>query len=345
MTKGTRMSRWNILRKLSTFGFVFALGVAFAPRLVATAHAQDDEGEEGDGSNLTEDQKNELRSLACSMQKADESIMPQQGEDPDYDTGAKLYKKFVAKVEQSKLPEKFLQQMKMLGHYNYACCLSRTGVKDEAVKELEKSVQLGFFDWKHIAEDKDLDAVRDGDDFKKVVDDGKKLEVDKVASQVKSGKEAGKLSFETEDADGAKVTLAGYKGKVVVVAFLSAERDETIGGTIHLLNKAQESLKDQGVVVLGLVFGAEKDQLKGFGDKHKAKFPLAVGDPNDSVKAIAATGATLVIVDKAGKVRATAPAIYQAEVVTESVKPLVDEGGAPTPEPKKDDKKDKKEDF
>jgi len=53
--------------------------------------------------------------------------------------------------------------------YDQACLFSRMGRLDEAVKALEKSLELGYCKFAHIAHDDDLDAIRDREDFKSMV--------------------------------------------------------------------------------------------------------------------------------------------------------------------------------
>ena len=46
-------------------------------------------------------------------------------------------------------------------HYNLACSLSMTGHHCEALKALERAIELGYADFAHIEADSDLDPVRD----------------------------------------------------------------------------------------------------------------------------------------------------------------------------------------
>ncbi|MEW6026184.1 MAG: tetratricopeptide repeat protein [Planctomycetota bacterium] len=45
-------------------------------------------------------------------------------------------------------------------HYNLACSYSQLNNLDGALNELEMSVLLGYSDWKHMDNDKDLDNLR-----------------------------------------------------------------------------------------------------------------------------------------------------------------------------------------
>lgn len=58
-----------------------------------------------------------------------------------------------------------------MGHYyDKACLYSRMGRTDEAVKALETALEMGYSKFPHIEHDDDLDAIRDRDDFKTLID-------------------------------------------------------------------------------------------------------------------------------------------------------------------------------
>ena len=53
--------------------------------------------------------------------------------------------------------------------YNLACVLAREGKADEALRALEKAMDLGFRDLKHIEQDENLAALRSREDFSRVL--------------------------------------------------------------------------------------------------------------------------------------------------------------------------------
>lgn len=59
-------------------------------------------------------------------------------------------------------------------YYNLACFYSLDGEKNSAIKNFEEAVKLGFRDFDKIAEDKDLDNIRDEKKFIKIVKKYKK---------------------------------------------------------------------------------------------------------------------------------------------------------------------------
>lgn len=58
-----------------------------------------------------------------------------------------------------------------MGHYyDKACLYSRMGRTDEAVKALETALEMGYSSFPHIEHDDDLDAIRERDDFKALIE-------------------------------------------------------------------------------------------------------------------------------------------------------------------------------
>jgi hypothetical protein len=77
---------------------------------------------------------------------------------------AKEYKKAIEILKA--IEAKF--QPHQLVSYNMACAYSLSGNVKSAVAELRKSIQLGWFDWKHMDTDTDLNNIRNDADYKKL---------------------------------------------------------------------------------------------------------------------------------------------------------------------------------
>ena len=75
-----------------------------------------------------------------------------------------------------------------MGHYyDKACLYSRMGRTDEAVKALEKALEMGYCKVPHIEHDDDMDAIRERDDFKVLIE----------KYQAKLAERVGKMGIET----------------------------------------------------------------------------------------------------------------------------------------------------
>lgn len=57
----------------------------------------------------------------------------------------------------------------MGNYYDKACLYSRMGRYDEAVKALEKALEMGYCKFPHIEHDDDVDGIRERDDFKALI--------------------------------------------------------------------------------------------------------------------------------------------------------------------------------
>src|SRR5208283_1982867 len=67
----------------------------------------------------------------------------------EYEKAAALLRRVVEKTPQD-----------FNAHYNLACALARLGKTDDALAHLEKSIELGFSDAKHVEADDDLASLR-----------------------------------------------------------------------------------------------------------------------------------------------------------------------------------------
>lgn len=55
-------------------------------------------------------------------------------------------------------------------YYNLSCTYALTGKKGEAIDNLRKSIEAGYFNYYHLLEDTDLDTLRNEDEFKQLVE-------------------------------------------------------------------------------------------------------------------------------------------------------------------------------
>ena len=60
-----------------------------------------------------------------------------------------------------------------IAHYNLACSLALMGKKEEAIQALQRSIEQGYDDFKHMKRDPDLAALRDDPRFKALLLSGK----------------------------------------------------------------------------------------------------------------------------------------------------------------------------
>jgi peroxiredoxin len=96
-----------------------------------------------------------------------------------------------------------------------------------------------------------------------------------------SGKAA--PGFTLSDMNGASVSLADYKGKVVLLNFW-ATWCGPCKYEIPTFVKLQDKYRDRGVVFLGLSVDDPLEQLKPFAQKYSINYPLLVGLGHEDVQ-------------------------------------------------------------
>jgi thiol-disulfide isomerase/thioredoxin len=335
------MPRFTLRRLLP----LAALGLGLMLGSPTRVHAQDDD-EEG-GQQMDEKTREEVQKFEQRLNDAVKEL-----EAKDYDNALKHYEKLFARLEKSTLDKKYKDQIEQLARYNYACGLSLTNKKEEAIKAFSRSVELGFWDWKHIDEDTDLDNIRNEDGFKKAIEMGKALEKKKGESSIKdslAGPPPFAFDFTTKTVDGKDLKLADLKGKVVIVDFWGTWCPPCRAEIPHFV-KLYETYKAKGLEIVGLSLEHEPDPAKAaqgvqeFAKKNSIQYPLALVTNDDAaVKMVPNFHAvpTTLFIDKDGKVRTMRVGARSYEELEQIVLALFDAkpAEATTAPPKKDDAK------
>lgn len=337
--------RLSLLKRLLptlVFGLGFGLTLHFAPP--RPAHAQQDEGDEEGPDDET---KRKFTELAKKLDTINQDLEAQH----DYAASGEKYAKFLAKLEKSDLEKRFKDQIEQLAQYNYACCLSQTKKTDEAIKAFARSVELGYWDWKAIEEDKDLDNIRAEAGYKAALEAGKKKEAElkgKAEEQHKAdtSKEAAEAKKKIADAlaakplfdfdldvktlDGKQVKLADLKGKVVIVDFWGTWCPPCRAEIPHFV-ELYSSLKEKGLEIVGLAYEKEdptpEKTVKEFAEKAKITYPLSViNREHPAFSVINKTKAfpTTLFIDKDGAVRVSLVGYTEKEVLEAYVNGLLE---------------------
>jgi cytochrome c biogenesis protein CcmG/thiol:disulfide interchange protein DsbE len=131
--------------------------------------------------------------------------------------------------------------------------------------------------------------------------------------------------FSLETVEGKTVKLSDYKGKVVAINFW-ATWCEDCRKEMPDLQKAYETYKDQGLVILGVNLKENNVTVKGFADFNGLTFPIVMDKDGKvtvdqyMVKPIPTT----YFVDKQGILRAKVESAMSYEKIMNTVKPLLE---------------------
>lgn len=134
--------------------------------------------------------------------------------------------------------------------------------------------------------------------------------------------------FQLETVDGKQVKLSDYKGKVVLLNFW-ASWCEPCRQEMPDVEKAYETYKDQGLVVLGANLRENNVSVQGFADNLGLTFPILMDKDGNvatqlyKVKPIPTT----YFIDKDGYLRQKAEMPMTYSFIEDNLKPLLDETG------------------
>ncbi len=308
--------------------------------LVAPALAQDEDAPDSDDANpmkLSRAEQEAVRKFTQLESYAIEALRQR-----DLDGAERRYKKLLKKLDEDEtLAEPMLRRLKSYAHYNLACTYSRDQQTEDAVSELAKSLDCGFWGWKHMKKDSDLDNIRDDEGYRRAIQHGKELEEKafedeeaRLVAQVTSslaGKPVVKgYTFDVSPTVGEGLALPDLRGKVVVVDVFLPYQDEGDPAEVPALVRLHEQYKKKGVVVLGVTPNGGGDAaqwLEKFVSDHDVKYPLAGVRPgDDALKCYNESyGETrLVFIDKRGKVRGTSKRLRSYETLEQVVQVLLD---------------------
>jgi tetratricopeptide (TPR) repeat protein len=62
-----------------------------------------------------------------------------------------------------------LRPLDSVAHYNLACSFALLRKADQALKALERAIELGYRDFQYMAQDKDLDSIRKDPRFQQII--------------------------------------------------------------------------------------------------------------------------------------------------------------------------------
>lgn len=130
--------------------------------------------------------------------------------------------------------------------------------------------------------------------------------------------------FTLQGLDGKEIDLADYKGKVVMVNFW-ASWCEPCRIEMPEIQKAHETYKDQGLMVIGVNLRENEITVDGFAQTYGLTFPIAL-DPDGKVAVNSYKVKplpTTFFIDREGILRSKAEMPMSYEFIEQTLKPLL----------------------
>jgi peroxiredoxin len=325
------------------------LGLA-ALLVLAPVHAQDKEepapadvGDDANPFNLSNDEQAALKKFNELETQAIRSL-----QERDFETAERRYTRLISKLEKDDVVNDVAKRrMLSYAHYNLACNYSLNKQKTEALAELDKSLEFGFWDWKHFKKDTDLDNIRDEDEYKATIKKWRRFEaqsyvdeearlVAQVTSSLAAKPVVKRYDFTLTSKKGDELQRSELKGSVIVLAVLNIW-ETPAAPEVALLVRLHAEYKRQGVLVIGVVpyAGELPEQADKFIEENEIKFKMCAAHPADPalVAYNKSYGKTrFLFLDKRGKVRGTAEKLKNYDAVEETIKLLL---AAPETAPEK----------
>jgi cytochrome c biogenesis protein CcmG/thiol:disulfide interchange protein DsbE len=217
--------------------------------------------------------------------------------------------------------------------YNEACGYAQAGQHDKAIQSLGEAIDAGFADLAQLDKDTDLDPLRPLAEYKTWRGglDAKMLELAREhAKKLIAAHTPFDFDFSLPDLDGKTVSLADFKGKVLVVDFWGTWCGPCRMEIPHLA-ALHKKYRDAGLEIVGLAYERvppEKvnETVKQFVEQQGVPYASLIGDEatQRQVPDFQALPTTLFI-DRSGKVRVMEVGYRNQQQLEAMITTLLDE--------------------
>ena len=217
--------------------------------------------------------------------------------------------------------------------YNATCAHSLNSDISKSLQAYKLSVEFGYDDFAHTAQDDDLINLRGSDAYKEYEMELASLAADKAKNWAKRELDSGE-SFDFDlnltAVDNQPVRLADHKGKVVIVDFWGTWCPPC-RAEIPSFIRLQESYGKAGFQMIGLNYEgdntkADADKVRNYIESEGINYPCAMGDDitQEQVPNFNAYPTT-VFIDKTGNVRLKLVGLHSYERLAAIVETLMAE--------------------
>lgn len=195
--------------------------------------------------------------------------------------------------------------------YNEACAYATRGENEKALASLSAAFDAGFDDFQLIDSDADLVDLRKTPEFTQLVAPRREEHQVRRMAEVKeqiAAQEPFAFDFDLVSTAGKKVTLADYKGKVLIVDFWGTwcpPCRKEIPHFVELLDKH----RDAGLEIVGINYengdpAGFNELINKFATENGVTYPCLLGDEVTQNRVPNLEGfPTTLFIDRSGKVR------------------------------------------
>jgi len=217
--------------------------------------------------------------------------------------------------------------------YNAACAHGIGDDADKAMASLEEAVEAGFEDADQLAGDSDLALLHDRADFKELQEKLAEKSLAHAREEVKelfAEAEPFPFEFTLPDLDDKPVSLADYKGKVVIVDIWGTWCPPCRMEIPHFVD-LKKRYAEKGFDIIGINYeGSEGDEVKQkiaeFVKENGINYTCVIGDEATQGQVPKLEGyPTTLFIDRAGKVRLKVVGYHKLAVLDAIVNELLPE--------------------
>ena len=227
-----------------------------------------------------------------------------------------------------------LREMLAKNFYDAACCHCLEGQFDQSLELLNEAFENGFSDVSIAEADNDLAGLRDNPKFGSLLKTHREAIARRLAKETErelADFESFDFDFALPSVDGETISLADYKGQVVIADIWGTwcpPCREEIPSFVSL----QETYGDKGLQIIGLNYEHGDDEekiiakIKDFMAENNMNYPCVIGDDETRGQVENFQGfPTTIFIDKSGKVRLTLVGLHSKMKLESVVTTLLDE--------------------
>ena len=258
-----------------------------------------------------------------------------------YEQAIDAYRQVLSGVEHLEgLPEDRKDDVRQIAYYNIACARSLQGKTDAALDAFAQALASGFDDFDHIAQDHDLDPIRDEPRFVQLLERTKARAEQEAMAAGRAALSPGAsfpYDFTVTTLEGEQLSLADLRGKAVIVDYWGTWCPPCRAEIPHFIALKKEFGDRLEIVGMTWENGkggpATEAMVKAFAKQQGMNYPLTLLTEREQLAKVPDLNAfpTTLFIDKGGRVRAKEVGYRDLRVLRSLVSALLAEEAAPEP--------------